>query len=286
MYQGKQLVYALSDPNTSEIRYIGQSVDFDNRKKRYDSPNCCHSIHLGNWLRKLVKQGTKYNVTILQECETLAELNEAEINWIRYGRSQGWKLINQNDGGRGWGKRSEASKEVCKERSKALWKDGEYQQKFRNGMLRRFADRKGMTVAQYESYKIERKAHKLQMLEQRRDDIAKRRDEREAKRGAKRIGYNFVPLTYNGAAFVPLTNGRWAVVDIEDWDIVNRHRWSASLKSGSQNYWRAKTNIGRAAALLSRYVMGADRDARVVISNGNALDCRRSNLQLYNGAVA
>lgn len=55
---------------------------------------------LGRWLLKLVSMEMKPTIQILEECQTIEGLDEAERRWIRHFRSIGNPLKNSNDGGR------------------------------------------------------------------------------------------------------------------------------------------------------------------------------------------
>lgn len=83
-----------------------------------------------------------------------------------------------------------------------------------------------------------------------------------------------IPLTINGAfAIVPLTKGRWARVDVADWERISHRSW-AFKKTG---YAQAKLR-GR-QVLLHRFVLGDECPAEVDHINRDRLDCRRSNLR-------
>ena len=98
------LVYALIDPTTKKIRYIGQSTRGLARPKEHWKPcklrnaQPCHAVH---WLKKLVHAGNVPTVYVLETCASQEELNAAEIHWIAFGRTNNWPLTNQTDGGLG-----------------------------------------------------------------------------------------------------------------------------------------------------------------------------------------
>jgi hypothetical protein len=93
-------IYALTCPNTGEVRYIGKS---DNPQKRY-------RIHVHNyfnkdsykarWIRSLQRDNTKPGLMILEEV-MVSEWIEAEKRWIAHYRSIGAKLTNITEGGQG-----------------------------------------------------------------------------------------------------------------------------------------------------------------------------------------
>jgi len=89
-------VYALRDPRTDEIHYVGQSNDPDFRLKQHladvsDSPKV-------QWLNGLSKVGLEPRLEILESGLTALEANESENWWISKGIEEGWPLTNQING--------------------------------------------------------------------------------------------------------------------------------------------------------------------------------------------
>lgn len=96
------LVYALQDPRTKEIRYIGKSTKGLKRPKYHLLPcyyaNKKHDkIPLYLWIRKLARLGLKPEILILQEIDTAQNLAKAELYWIDYFKFQGSPLTNVLD---------------------------------------------------------------------------------------------------------------------------------------------------------------------------------------------
>ena len=87
-------IYGLIDGNTLELRYIGQTFrSLEVRLKQHKQgrgPN----PHLNRWLR------VKFVNIIMLECDP-ADINEAEIRWIKEMKKRGIRLINLTDGGGG-----------------------------------------------------------------------------------------------------------------------------------------------------------------------------------------
>lgn len=92
-------IYALVDPDSKKIRYIGKSIRPQQRltNQMNESSNC----HRSNWLQSLRANGKKPYQIILQELKDDADWQTCEIAWIRYGRQSGWPLTNNTDGGDG-----------------------------------------------------------------------------------------------------------------------------------------------------------------------------------------
>ncbi len=86
------MIYALVDPFSKEIRYIGKSVSGLKR------PNEKHSSHCENWRMKLRRMGRLPNVIVVQEFPVFLDvekiLAEAETYWINHFRERGCPLTN------------------------------------------------------------------------------------------------------------------------------------------------------------------------------------------------
>lgn len=100
MHDSKYIIYGLTDPNTSAIRYIGQSSQGLNRPKEH-AKNSRSNAKCRNWVKSLRSRDLTYGITILEVLKDSSELNPAEIRWIKYGRDEGWDLTNMTDGGEG-----------------------------------------------------------------------------------------------------------------------------------------------------------------------------------------
>lgn len=79
---------------------------------------------------------------------------------------------------------------------------------------------------------------------------------------------------------IRLTEGKVAVVDPEDWVVLNRHIWRAKLGRGG---WYAQCKItrkGRTKYLyMHRIIANTPPDKHCHHKNGNTLDERRANLE-------
>lgn len=90
-------IYALTDPLTKQVRYIGKSNDPKRRLAHhvnYDGPN----THFNRWIKRLAQYGFKPILEILDEVP-IDGWEQHERRWIAYGRESGLPLINIADGG-------------------------------------------------------------------------------------------------------------------------------------------------------------------------------------------
>lgn len=287
--QQSGVIYAICDPMTHEVRYVGKSMNFKNRKARYMA-GCVHNPHLKNLFAKWKAAGHKPEFKILESC--LFYLATAEMKWIAHGKAKGWRLVNMTEGGDGIRPGPEL-KQRSRERALRNHADPMIRGKMIRNLHIAVARRCGMTLEQWEQARRDRndpamlaasKANKNTAREQRRiAAIAKRDQQRSELRERKRQEFGeLVPLTHNGGAFVPLTRGAWAIVDAEDYEAVSKSRWNLQIKGGM---CRAKRTVGdHQCELLPRLLMQAVPGQMVIPRDGNHLNCRRSNLVLTHGS--
>lgn len=98
----KYLVYALKDPRTQEIRYIGKSTSGMRRVLQHKNSSSLKKIsHKNNWIKSLLDSGLMYQIEILQNCSSNEETLQAEMYWIKFHKEAGANLTNLTDGGEG-----------------------------------------------------------------------------------------------------------------------------------------------------------------------------------------
>lgn len=95
-------IYALVDPRSDEVRYIGKAVDPERRLRSHLAPSQLdHSrSHKNSWLKGLLSEGLRPVLQILETVDDV-DANEAERNWIAAYRWLGARLTNGTDGGDG-----------------------------------------------------------------------------------------------------------------------------------------------------------------------------------------
>lgn len=94
-------IYALADPRTEAVRYVGQTSNGMRRPRYHFSPSkSSGGTHSGNWIKSLRSVGLRPSVRILEEVP-VDDLNLAEMFWIAQAKGIGWDLTNHTDGGGG-----------------------------------------------------------------------------------------------------------------------------------------------------------------------------------------
>lgn len=92
-------IYALQDPNTKAIRYIGKS---DDPKARYHAHLALSTVdvnrHKKRWIAQLKRNGQRPELVILEKVSS-KEWQDRERWWIQHGRDSGWPLTNIAAGG-------------------------------------------------------------------------------------------------------------------------------------------------------------------------------------------
>lgn len=93
-------VYALCEPDTTTVRYIGMTKNLKRRFKEHLKASSKISSHLGNWLSMILSQGKTPKMIVLREVDS-DKGPEAEADFIRLARGCGMNLVNATDGGEG-----------------------------------------------------------------------------------------------------------------------------------------------------------------------------------------
>ena len=93
-------IYALKDPSTDVIRYVGWALDVKRRVQAHLLKAAANKTHKDRWILKLRTEGITPSVEIL-ETGTSDDKKQAERAWIFRLRALGYDLTNTTDGGDG-----------------------------------------------------------------------------------------------------------------------------------------------------------------------------------------
>jgi hypothetical protein len=77
--------------------------------------------------------------------------------------------------------------------------------------------------------------------------------------------------------YIPLTRGLWAIVDVADFERLNKYRWYASPSGGGKMYARRNTRKG--TVLMHREIMKPPKGMHVDHRDRNGLNNRPDNLR-------
>lgn len=98
MSESSVSLYALCDPRTHEVRYIGRSID---PARRFRSHLRDRSVsHRTNWITNLRRAGYAPELLLIALIDA-AYANAYEVALIRRARDLGWRLTNLTVGGEG-----------------------------------------------------------------------------------------------------------------------------------------------------------------------------------------
>lgn len=93
-------IYALCDPFTRRIRYIGQTSDLRRRYWQHLKAGKLGKpdTYVYRWISNVLSKGEVPSLLVLEEVDDTSWI-EAEIAWIEYGSWIGWPLTNTALGG-------------------------------------------------------------------------------------------------------------------------------------------------------------------------------------------
>jgi len=97
------VIYGLHDPETGELRYIGQTVTtVVQRLRTHITPSQLKKhTYLARWLLGLVKRGLSPTWSQIAIAQSQSELDRLEIEFIAEARAVGVRLVNLSAGGGG-----------------------------------------------------------------------------------------------------------------------------------------------------------------------------------------
>jgi hypothetical protein len=89
------------------------------------------------------------------------------------------------------------------------------------------------------------------------------------------------PPSGDGAKLIPLTQGKFAIVDAEDYERLSKYKWSC--QKDRNNYYASRANGNRRIS-MHREIMKAPKGLQVDHIDGDGLNNRKSNLRLCTHA--
>lgn len=96
------IIYALIDPRTDEVRYIGKStIGLRRPNQHMKAYSLIGNTHKNNWIKSLQLISLNPVIDILEVHTNKVDLNEAECFYISYLKSIGCNLTNVTNGGEG-----------------------------------------------------------------------------------------------------------------------------------------------------------------------------------------
>lgn len=93
-------IYALKDPRTDEIRYIGKANNPDERYHNHLVQCRDKNTHKRNWINKLKEEGLKPILEVLEEVP-INQWKDCEKRYIKKYIDEGCDLMNYTEGGDG-----------------------------------------------------------------------------------------------------------------------------------------------------------------------------------------
>lgn len=93
-------IYALLDPDTNEVRYVGKTTNMKMRNTQHFSTCLKGTDKKSKWIASLREQGKRPKMIPLEEC-AIDTWVEAEKRWIAHYRLSSKSLTNVSSGGNG-----------------------------------------------------------------------------------------------------------------------------------------------------------------------------------------
>jgi hypothetical protein len=99
------------------------------------------------------------------------------------------------------------------------------------------------------------------------------------------VRHSTAPTPVEGARWIPLTRGKFALVDEADYVWLSQRKWCAhkQIRKGVV-YWYVIAATKKPKPYMHRLIVGASRGQLVDHKNGDGLDNRRENLRVATRA--
>jgi hypothetical protein len=276
------VIYALIDPVSEQVRYIGQTT-YDVPSKRlaaHLAPSMLrkHS-YLARWLKGIVDRGMRPEMVLIDVAYDQAELDRLEIEYIASYKANGNRLVNLSEGGGGpWG----------------VPKSPETREKIRQAQL-------GVPKPKWTP---ERRAHMIEIMAGRRTNTLEHMDMLHALRvGAKhteatktRISEvkKGTPSTFKGKAHTAEAKAANAAAHVGKMTGEKHAQWDDSIDTERDIIARLKTGmtatdvaaaIGKSRTFVQRRLAGIDLASHgVVLKRGSRKGADQSHFKRRTGA--
>ena len=113
----KVYIYGLYTSIDDRVRYVGKSVNPENRLKDHikEAKEGKHSHYPKNrWILKNIKKGVEIKYKIIDTCD-IEKWKEKEKEWIKFYReNSNYEILNLDDGGYGYESKGLLNYEECK----------------------------------------------------------------------------------------------------------------------------------------------------------------------------
>jgi len=81
-----------------------------------------------------------------------------------------------------------------------------------------------------------------------------------------------------GSKAIPLTQGLYAIVDVEDYERINKHKWSADNQHG--HWYAIRRNKENKSVYMHREILQVPKGKETDHKNHFGLDNRKSNIRI------
>jgi group I intron endonuclease len=98
-------IYGLICPKTNTIKYIGKADDIKRRLRQHIYQSKYSDNNKNLWIKNLLKENYKPEIEVIDEVP-INDWGYWEDFWIKYYKFLGYQLMNEMDGGHGYGKHS------------------------------------------------------------------------------------------------------------------------------------------------------------------------------------
>lgn len=102
-YEKPVFIYALLDPETLLVRYVGKTVDPESRLRSHVYPSePSKKTYKANWIKSLTSRNLQPKMIILESMDATSDWGKSETFWIDYFKFMDVPLTNYRSGGEGF----------------------------------------------------------------------------------------------------------------------------------------------------------------------------------------